>query len=153
MLNLFFNKRGQTTTEYVLLVVLIAVALIATVRIFGRTIHTAFISAANSISEATGGGTVTDTSYNQQQSVPQTQSQQPTVTQSQPSQPGSVATPSPSQTQTSQPAQTSGNTNTTTPANQQSNTNSTQETADKYRQYWEQGKNAYDKIRGVFGNE
>ena len=54
-LNFLNNESGQGMTEYILIVALIAVAAIAVVKIFGKTIQNQFSKAADSIGSAGDG--------------------------------------------------------------------------------------------------
>jgi Flp pilus assembly pilin Flp len=49
------NQLGQGMTEYILIVALIAVAVIAAVKLFGSNVTSGFNSAANQISTNTSG--------------------------------------------------------------------------------------------------
>ena len=49
MLNFLKDETGQGMTEYILIVALIAVAAIAVVKIFGKTIQNQFSKAAKSV--------------------------------------------------------------------------------------------------------
>jgi Flp pilus assembly pilin Flp len=49
------NQTGQGMTEYILIVALIAVAVIAAVKLFGSNVTSGFNSAANQISTNTSG--------------------------------------------------------------------------------------------------
>jgi Flp pilus assembly pilin Flp len=51
------NPSGQGMTEYILIVALIAVAVIAAVKLFGTNVTNGFNSAANQISSNTSGNT------------------------------------------------------------------------------------------------
>lgn len=48
------NQRGQGMTEYILIIALIAVAVIAAVKIFGGTLKSSFGAASSAIGTATG---------------------------------------------------------------------------------------------------
>lgn len=54
----YMNNKGQTTTEYVLLIGLIAIALIASLRMFGQSVNRAFIAAGNKVAEVTNAAPV-----------------------------------------------------------------------------------------------
>jgi len=49
------NQSGQGMTEYILIIALIAIAVIAAVRIFGGSVSSGFQSAANQINSNTSG--------------------------------------------------------------------------------------------------
>ena len=49
----FHNEEGQTMTEYIIIVVLIAVAAIVVLRLFGEQIRDLFTSAKETIEEET----------------------------------------------------------------------------------------------------
>ncbi len=48
------NQRGQTLTEYALIVVLVAVAILVTLKLFGTQIKALFSTATQEIAETTG---------------------------------------------------------------------------------------------------
>lgn len=50
------NQKGQGMTEYILIVALIAVAVIAAVKIFGHTVQSGFNSASTAVGGAVGSG-------------------------------------------------------------------------------------------------
>jgi Flp pilus assembly pilin Flp len=56
------NQRGQGMTEYILIIALIAVAVIAAVKIFGGTLNGGFKAASGAIGTATGAGVAQGTS-------------------------------------------------------------------------------------------
>jgi Flp pilus assembly pilin Flp len=51
---LFYNEEGQTMTEYIIIVVLIAVAAIVVLRLFGEQIRDLFTGAKDTIENETG---------------------------------------------------------------------------------------------------
>ncbi len=55
MKKLLSGKRGQGMTEYILIVALIAIVVIAGVRLFGGKVNEGFERAADQIEENTGG--------------------------------------------------------------------------------------------------
>ncbi len=50
------NQKGQGMTEYILIVALIAVAVIAAVKIFGHSVQAGFGSASTAVGSAVGSG-------------------------------------------------------------------------------------------------
>jgi len=58
------NQKGQGMTEYILIVALIAVAVIAAVKMFGGKVNSGFQNASNQVGNATGnaGGAAGDAS-------------------------------------------------------------------------------------------
>ena len=53
MLKLGNGRKGQTTTEYILIVALIAIVAIVAIKLFGKTVKSGFITASKDVEENT----------------------------------------------------------------------------------------------------
>ncbi|MFA5858137.1 MAG: Flp family type IVb pilin [Elusimicrobiota bacterium] len=49
-----YNEKGQTMVEYVLIIALIAIALIASIKLFGKNVHKSYKAASDKVEDTVG---------------------------------------------------------------------------------------------------